>query len=87
MPSPEDVEATKAARRMFGKRGVDCSTVDIRVSHGVCQVRGVASLLKGADIGGGDIKAAVEQICGLLRRRPDIREVSVDLTYRHIGGD
>jgi hypothetical protein len=85
MPSQEDVDATKAARRMFGKRGVDCSTMDIRVSHGVCQVRGVVSLLKGADVGGGDVHTAVEQICNLLRRRPDIREVSVDVTYRTIG--
>jgi hypothetical protein len=82
MPSAADVEATKAARRMFGKRGIDTATMDIRVSHGVCTVRGVASLLRGAEVGGGDVVHAVEQICGLLRRRPDIREVSVDLVYR-----
>jgi len=85
MPSQEDVDATKAARRMFGKRGIDISTMDIRVSHGVCQVRGVCSLLKGADAGGGDVEKAVEQICGFLRRRPDIREVTVDVSYRTIG--
>lgn len=67
---------------MFGKRGVDTSTIDVRVSHGICQVRGVAALIKGSDTGGGDIEIAVEQICNLLRRRPDIREVAVDLEYR-----
>jgi len=82
MATPADMEATKAARRMFGKRGVDVSLADIRVMHGVCHVRGVLSALKGKEVE--DLRAAVEQVATFLKKRPDIREVAVDAVYRSL---
>ena len=81
MSSPADVGASKAARRMFGKRGIDVSGADVRVHHGVCAVRGVVGLIKGVEVSG-DIKEVTQQVCNLLRRRPDIREVTLDVIYK-----
>lgn len=80
MADPADVEASKAARRTFGKRGIDITQADIRVMHGVCHVRGVLSRIPGKDID--DLRAATEQVATLLRKRGDIREVAVDVVFR-----
>lgn len=80
MASPADREASKGARRFLGKRGIDVQNADVRVSHGVCFIRGVVSAMPGSEIE--DIKLALDQAANLLRKRPDIRDVSVDVAYR-----
>jgi hypothetical protein len=82
MANPADVGASKAARRMFGKKGVDVSQADVRVAHGVCTIRGVISLLKGHD---GDVKTNTLEVANILKRRADVKDVVVDVTYRGEG--
>lgn len=81
MASHADAEASKAARRYFSRRGIDVGMADIRVMHGVCHIRGVVSFVRGAE-GEQDLKTAVQQAAMILRRRPDIRDVAIDLIYR-----
>jgi hypothetical protein len=47
----------------------------------VCQIRGVIQLIPGVAVSG-NIKEVAEQVAGLLRRRHDIREVSLDVMYK-----
>jgi hypothetical protein len=84
MASPADREASKVARRFFGKRGIDVANADVRVSHGVCFVRGVVGVMPGSECE--DLHAALEQTANLLRKRPEIRDVSIDVAYR-LGGE
>lgn len=79
MADPNDVAATKIARREFNKRQVDVGLADIRVSHGVVFVRGVVKPIRG---GPTDVKSECEHIARILRQKPEIRDVILDCTYR-----
>jgi hypothetical protein len=78
--SHEDVSGTKIARQMFSRRGIDLTRADIRVMHGVCYLRGQVSRLKGVEIP--DLRAELEVIGKILRQKPEIRDVVIDVTYR-----
>lgn len=80
MADPNDVSATKVARSMFSRRGIDTSRADLRVMHGVAYLRGTVSAVRGAGVG--DLKAECELIARLLRQKPEIRDVVLDVTYR-----
>jgi hypothetical protein len=80
MADPNDVAGTKYARSMMGRRGIDVSRADVRVMHGVCYIRGQVTAIKGSDVH--DIKAAVEHMARILRQRPEIRDVVVDVSFR-----
>lgn len=79
MADPNDVVATKLLRREFTKRQLDISMADLRVSHGVAQIRGVIRLMRGAS---GDPHEITYLIARHLRARPEIRDVVVDATFR-----
>ena len=80
MADPKDLEASKAVRRLFTRRGVDTTLADIRCSHGVVTVRGVVAAIRGMDVE--DLRSTVEHLCRALRTRPEIREIVIDVTYR-----
>lgn len=65
---------------MFGKRGVDVTAADIRVMHGVCHIRGVVALIPGHDVT--DLRTTVQEIANLIKRMPEVRDVSIDVAYR-----
>lgn len=79
MASPEDVSATKLARSEFSKRQLDTTALDLRVTHGVCYIRGVVKAVKG---GPPDVRAEVDLISKVLRQRPGIRDVIIDCAFR-----
>lgn len=76
---PEDTAATKTVRSEFGKRMLDTTQADLRVTHGVCYIRGVVKPIKG---GNPDVKAELELISKVLRARPGIKDVIIDCAIR-----
>lgn len=79
MADPNDVNATKVARREFNKRQLDTTMADIRVSHGVLYVRGTIKTIRG---GPADPRSECELIARILRTKPEIRDVVLDCSYR-----
>ncbi|MCS7300459.1 MAG: BON domain-containing protein [Fimbriimonadales bacterium] len=74
-----DAETRRMVLREISKRHLDTSRLDVQVYHGVVYLRGTISGMRGHDI---DPKAEVEIIRRILRQRPGIRDVVVDLIYR-----
>jgi len=79
MADPNDVSATKAVRQEFSKRGLDTTRADMRVTHGICYIRGSVGVIKG---GPQDVKSELEIIAKVLRTRPNIKDVIIDCTMR-----
>lgn len=79
MADPKDVAATKLVRQEFSKRNLDTTRSDLRVTHGVCYIRGSVGTMKG---GPTDVRAEIETIAKVLRQRPGIRDVVIDCTMR-----
>lgn len=81
MADPADVAASKLVRKEFGKSGLDITYADLRVMHGICYIRGTVAINKGVD-GVDDPKAEMERIARILRQRPGIKDVVVDVRYK-----
>ncbi|MDI9641339.1 hypothetical protein QPK87_06670 [Kamptonema cortianum] len=79
MADPSDVAATKLVRSEFGKRMIDTTQADLRVTHGVCYIRGALKTIKG---GPSDLRKEVEIISKVLRTRQGIKDVVIDCTLR-----
>lgn len=80
MADPKDVTGTKMARSMLGRRGIDAATADVRVMHGVCYIRGTVTAIRGGGVT--DLREAMAHCARLLKQRPEIRDVVVDVIYR-----
>ena len=76
----EDRDATRQVRSIMARRGIDVSRCDLRVTHGVCYVRGLVQAMKGVVIP--DLKSEMDNIAKVLRQKQDIREVVMELTIR-----
>ncbi|MCS7272749.1 MAG: BON domain-containing protein [Fimbriimonadales bacterium] len=74
-----DAELRRLVLRDITKRHIDTSRLDVQVYHGVVYLRGVVSALRGHDI---DVQAEMEIIRRILRQRPGVRDVVIDVTYR-----
>lgn len=74
-----DVETRRMVLREISKRHLDISRLDVQVFHGVVYLRGTVSGVRGHDI---DVKAEMELIRRILRQRPGIRDVVVDVIFR-----
>ncbi|MFN3689656.1 MAG: BON domain-containing protein [Fimbriimonadales bacterium] len=74
-----DVETRRMVLREINKRHLDTSRLDVQVFHGVVYLRGTVSAVRGHDI---DPKAEMEIIRRILRQRPGIRDVVVDVIFR-----
>ncbi len=80
MAHAEDVALTKQVRRDFMRHHIDMTLADVRVSHGVVYIRGTLRPEgRNASI---DLKAECERIARLLRQRPGVRDVVLDVLYR-----
>lgn len=76
----EDLAGTKTARQILGRRGIELTRVDLRVMHGVLYIRGQASKMRGFEIP--DLRAELENCGRILRQKPGIKDVVIDVTYR-----
>lgn len=79
---PSDVAATKLLRAQFAKFGVDTTMADLRVTHGVAQVRGSLRAYKGTEASNGDLKSTVDNLCKGLRGKPGIKDIVLEVSYR-----
>ncbi len=79
MANPADVAANKMARQEFSKRGLDMTRADVRVTHGVCYIRGSVGVIRG---GPQDVRSELDLIAKVLRTRPGIKDVVIDCTMR-----
>lgn len=65
-------------RRELNRRTLDCTALDVRVSHGVVTLRGVVKPMRG---GSGDPRGDIEIVCRTLRSR-GVRDIVTDIIYR-----
>ena len=76
----EDAAATRMVRQQIARRYIDCSLLDIKVSHGVVYLRGIIRNLRMyPDI---DLKKEIDTITGILVRKHGIRDVNWDVQTR-----
>jgi hypothetical protein len=83
MADVNDVLATKLARREFNKHHVDVTMADIRSAHGTVFIRGTVKAQKGSHYH--SVEEETQRICRILRQRPEIRDVVLDVTFRDLG--
>ncbi|MEN3000596.1 MAG: hypothetical protein ABDI19_01995 [Armatimonadota bacterium] len=75
----EDVEQRRMVLREINKRRIDTSLMDVHVIHGVVYIRGVVRPLRGQPV---DLNQELEIIRRILRQKPGIRDVIIDVTIR-----
>lgn len=80
MASSDDAAATKMVRSQLGRRYVDTSLLNVRVSHGVVHFSGVLRPLR--THASMDLAKEMELISTMLRAKPGIREVIWDVSQR-----
>ena len=79
MADQKDVHGLRMVRTELSKRGVDTSRADVRVMHGVCYIKGMVRAIPGSQIK--DIHHEMEHLRHILRQKPDIRDVVLDVQY------
>lgn len=75
MPA-EDAMMTRMVQREIGRRYIDASRLDVKAFHGVVYLRGQIKGLRGHNV---DLKVELETINRILRGRPGIRDVVMDV--------
>jgi uncharacterized protein YunC (DUF1805 family) len=75
MPA-EDAQMTRMVQREISRRYIDCSRLNVKAIHGVVYLSGSIKKLRGYDV---DLKHELEVITRILRAKPGIREVIVDV--------
>lgn len=79
MADPNDVRASKYLRSELGRKMIDVSQADVRVSHGVAYIRGVVKTIPGGPV---DLKAAMTTLCEGLRQKGHIKDLVIDCAFR-----
>lgn len=77
--SPGDVTALKLVRTELARRLIDVGQADVRVMHGIVQIRGV---VRSAKDGPADLKSELETIAKVLRGKQGIKDVVIDAALR-----
>lgn len=72
----EDAELTRMAQREIARRFIDASRLDVKVLHGVVYLTGEIRGLRGYNT---DLKEELDTIYKILRQRPGIRDVVIDV--------
>ncbi len=78
MPT-SDSETTRMVHREITRRFINAAGLDVKSTHGVVYLRGYIQALRGHDI---DLKHELEVIHRILRTKPGIREVIIDVDVR-----
>jgi hypothetical protein len=66
-------------RRELARRPIDCSMVEIHVTHGIVYLRGVVRAVRGHDI---DLQQEISILTTVLRQKQGIRDVINELQNR-----
>jgi osmotically-inducible protein OsmY len=66
-------------RRELSRRPIDCSMVEIHVTHGIVYLRGVVRAVRGHDI---DLQHEISILTTVLRQKQGIRDVINELQNR-----
>lgn len=74
-----DSETTRLAQREIGRRSIDTSRLDVKAMRGVVYLRGTIECLRGHDT---DLKHELEVIHRILRTKPGIRDVVVEVEIK-----
>lgn len=74
-----DTETTRMVQREISRRFIDAAGLDVKSMHGVVYLRGYIQRLRGHDI---DLKHELEVINRILRSKPGIRDVIIDVDCR-----
>lgn len=77
MVDPNDKRGQKSARQELARRGIDVSRADIRVSNGICTIRGMVCRTSGSDP---HLMVELQQAAKVIRQRSEIRDVVLDVT-------
>jgi hypothetical protein len=63
-------------RREMARRPLDCSMVDVYVTHGIVYLRGTVRAIRGHDI---DLKQEIHHLATVLKQKQGIRDVIIEL--------
>jgi hypothetical protein len=66
-------------RRELARRPIDCSMVDVYVTHGIVYLRGTVRPLRGHDI---DLQAEISHLQTILKQKQGVRDVISELNTR-----
>jgi hypothetical protein len=75
-----DVRATKGARAKFGKFGLDLLMADVRVTHGVCFVRGSIQALPKVNLK--SVEQTTIDCAKSIKQLPEVKEVVLECSYK-----
>lgn len=79
MPRREDLEVSRLVRKELARRPIDTQLVNVQIYHGVVYLRGTVRAMRGHAM---DLRQEMELISRILKQKPGIRDVVLDLTYR-----
>lgn len=74
-----DAETTRMVQREISRRFINAAGLDVKSTHGVVYLRGYIQRLRGHDM---DLKHELEVIHRILRTKPGIRDVIIDVDIR-----
>lgn len=74
-----DAETTRLAHREISRRFIDTTKLDVKAMHGVVYLRGQIKKLRGHEV---DLKHEMEIIHRVLRSKPGIRDVIIDVDFK-----
>lgn len=74
-----DSETTRMVKREISRRFINAAGLDVKSMHGVVYLRGFIQALRGHDI---DLRHELEVIHRILRTKPGIRDVIIDVDIR-----
>jgi hypothetical protein len=77
--SQDQKQMQMMVRRELARRPLDCSMVQISVTHGVVYLRGTVRAMRGHDI---DVVQEISILSTVLRQRAGIRDVVSELQTR-----
>ncbi len=78
MPA-EDAATTRLVRREIVRRRIDDTLLQVNSMHGVVYIRGEVRSLRGETC---DLESEMNIIHRILRSRPGIRDVIIEVNYR-----
>lgn len=78
MPA-EDAQTTRLVQREITRRYIDITRLDVKAMHGVVYLRGSIAKLRGHNV---DLRHELEIINRVLRGKPGIRDVIIDVSTR-----